>query len=91
MRAELRNRLDAYMSQIRAADTSEIPEIKSTFFGWYNSVSDEDRAAMQPFWDEMKEEMWGVINEIKELMKELITLKEEELAEARKRLETECS
>ena len=84
MRAELRNRVDAYMSQIREAETSEIPEIRSTFFEWYNSVSEEDRAEMEPFWDEVKKEAWKVIAEIKELMKELITLKEEELAEARK-------
>ncbi|SDF35780.1 hypothetical protein SAMN04487996_11098 [Dyadobacter soli] len=72
------------MAQIRAADISEIPEIKSTFFEWYNSVSDEDRTEMEPFWDEVKKEAWEVINEIKELIEELKALKEEELAEARK-------
>lgn len=84
MRADLRSRVDEYMSQIRAADSSEIPEIRSTFFEWYNSVSDEDRAEMDPFWEEVKKEAWEVINEIKELIEELRMLKEEELAESRK-------
>jgi hypothetical protein len=84
MRAELRNRVDEYMSQIRAAHSSEIPEIRSTFFEWYDSVSDEDRAEMDPFWDEVKKEAWEVISEIKELIEELRMLKEEELAESRK-------
>ncbi|SEI96417.1 hypothetical protein SAMN05216327_1057 [Dyadobacter sp. SG02] len=72
------------MAQIRAADSTEIPEIKSTFFEWYNSVSDEDRAEMAPFWDEVKKEAREVIEEIKGLIEELKALKEEELAEARK-------
>lgn len=39
---------------------------------------------MQPFWDEMKKEMWQIIDEVKELMEELRKLKEGELAEAKK-------
>ena len=88
MKAELRRHLDEYWSRVIAADLSEIPAIKSEFYKWYNSVSDEEKAEMEPFWDEVKKEAWEVIAEIKELMKELITLKEEELAEARKLIDT---
>lgn len=85
MRAELRNRVDAYMAQIKAAETSEIPEFRSKFFEWYNSVSDRDRAEMEPFWDELKNEAWKAIAEIKELINEIKALDEAELAEAGKR------
>ena len=84
MKAELRRHLDDYRSRVIVADLSEVPAIKSEFYEWYNSVSDEDRVAMQPFWDEMKKEMWQIIDEVKELMEELRKLKEGELAEAKK-------
>ncbi|SEI96371.1 hypothetical protein SAMN05216327_1054 [Dyadobacter sp. SG02] len=85
MKAELRRHLQEYRSRTIAADISEIPAIKSEFYKWYNSVSDEDRAAMQPFWNAMKKEMWDVINEIKALFEEIRALDEAELAEAGKR------
>lgn len=84
MRAAFKKILYDYKSKLMSAEASEIPEIRSTFFEWYNSVSDEDRAEMEPFWDEVKKEAWEVINEIKELIEELRMLKEEELAESRK-------
>jgi hypothetical protein len=84
MKAELRRHLDSYRLRIIAADLSEIPVIKSEFYKWYNSVSDEERAQMNPFWDEIKKEAWEVINEIKEMIEELRMLKQAELAEARK-------
>jgi hypothetical protein len=84
MKAELRRHLDSYRLRIIAADLSEIPVIKSEFYKWYNSVSDEERAQMNPFWDEIKKEAWEVIKEIKEMIEELRMLKQAELAEARK-------
>jgi hypothetical protein len=84
MKAELRRCLDDYRLRIIAAGLSEIPAIKSEFYTWYNSVSDEDRASMKPFWDKIKKEAWEVINEVKGLIEELRMLKEEELAESRK-------
>lgn len=84
MKAEFRRRLSEYRLQLIAADSAEIPAIKTEFYKWYNSVSDEDRASMEPFWDEIRKELWEVINEVKELAEELRKLDEEELAEARK-------
>lgn len=84
MKAEFRRRLDEYRLQLIAADSAEIPAIKTEFYKWYNSVSDEDRASMEPFWDEIKKELWEVINEAKELIEELKKLEEEELAETKK-------
>lgn len=84
MKSEFRQHLDEYRLQLIAADRAEIPAIKTEFYKWYNSVSDEDRASMEPFWDEIKKELWEVINEVKELMEELRKLKEEELAEAKR-------
>lgn len=84
MKAEFRRRLDEYRLQLIAADLADIPAIKTEFYKWYDSVSDEDRVSMEPFWDEIKKELWEVINEAKELIEELKKLDEEELAEAGK-------
>jgi hypothetical protein len=84
MKAEFRRHLDEYRLQLIMADLAEIPAIKTEFYKWYNSVSDEDRASMEPFWAEIKKELWEVINETKELIEELRKLNEEEFAETKK-------
>lgn len=83
MRAYIRKTLNEYKSRLMTAEESEIPAIRLAFSEWYNSVSDQDRTQMKPFWDEIKKEAWEVINEIKGLIEELRMLKEAELAEAR--------
>lgn len=84
MKAIFKRRLNDYRQRLIAADVADIPAIKTEFYNWYDSVSDEDRASMEPFWVEVKKELWEVINETKALIEEIRKLDEEELAEARK-------
>jgi hypothetical protein len=84
MRAYIKKTLNEYKSKLMTAEESEIPGIRLAFSEWYNSVSDQDRAEMAPFWKEIKKEAWEIIDEIKGAIEELKMLKEAELAEARK-------
>lgn len=84
MRANIRKTLNEYKSKLMTAEESEIPGIRLAFSEWYNSVSDQDRVEMAPFWKEIKREAWEMIDEIKEAINELRALKEAEIAEAQK-------
>ncbi|SEI96403.1 hypothetical protein SAMN05216327_1056 [Dyadobacter sp. SG02] len=84
MKAYIRKTLNEYKSKLITAEESEIPIIRAAFSDWYYSVSDQDRAEMAPFWADVKKEAWEMIKEVKDALDELKTLKEKQLAEARK-------
>jgi len=84
MKAYIKKTLNEYKTKLIAADESDVPAIRAAFSEWYYSVSDQDRAEMAPFWNEVKKEAWEMIQEIKDALNELKALKQERLAEAGK-------
>lgn len=79
MKKHIKEVLDKYVADMKAAAKEDIPKIREQFATWYISLSVEEQAQMQPFWQEVKKYAKAAIEEINASLTELRSLKEVKL------------
>lgn len=79
MKEQIKEVLDKYVADMRAAPKQDIPEIREHFARWYTALPTEDQAHMQPFWEDIKKTVKVSIDEIGTYLTELKSLREVKL------------